>query len=156
MIVDGGQPASGEIFHLAGRVMDTSGAPLSGIAIEIWQCDANGIYRHSGDSRRGRFDVNFQGFGKTTTNEVGAYRFRTIAPVSYPGRAPHIHFKVKAPNRQEFTSQLYLAGLSQNKADLLFNRLQGHRAHEGASVRQIPALELDPNALKGSFDIVLG
>ena len=51
---------------------------------------------------------------------------------------------------------LYLAGLSQNKADFLFNRLQGHRAHEGASVRQIPAPELDPNVLKGSFDIVLG
>jgi protocatechuate 3,4-dioxygenase beta subunit len=113
-------------------------------------------YRQSGDSRRGRFDVNFEGFAKTTTNEVGAYRFRTITPVSYPGRAPHIHFKVKAPNRQEFTSQLYLADPSQNKADFLFNRLQGHRAREGASVRQIPAPELDPNALKGSFDIVLG
>ena len=68
-IADGGKLASGEIFHLAGRVMDTSGAPLSGIAIEIWQCDANGIYRHSGDSRRGTFDVNFQGFGKDGTGK---------------------------------------------------------------------------------------
>ena len=42
-IVDGGQPASGELLYLAGRVMDTSSVPLTGIAIEISECDANGI-----------------------------------------------------------------------------------------------------------------
>ena len=154
-IVPGGARAKGEIFHISGRVMSVDGNPMPGFDVEIWQCDANGIYQHSGDRGRGTFDPNFQGFGRTTTSATGGYRFRTITPVSYPGRTPHIHFKVKAPNRREFTSQMYLEGHRQNGGDFLFNRLGSHEAQKAASVRQIPAPELDDNAVKGSFDIVL-
>lgn len=147
--------AKGEVFHLFGRVLSPDGTPRRGFRVEIWQCDANGIYQHSGDRGRGTFDPHFQGFGFTTTNAIGAYRFRTITPVSYPGRTPHIHFKVKAPNRREFTSQLYLAGHRQNTDDFLFNRLRTEEARNAASVRQIPAPEFDSRAVKGTFDIVL-
>lgn len=151
----GGKRASGEIFHLMGRVTDREGTPRQGDRIEIWQCDANGIYQHSGDSGRGTFDPNFQGFGMTTTNGEGAFRFRTITPVSYPGRTPHIHFKVKAANGRVFTSQLYLAGHPQNKRDFLFNRLGPAQAQRAASVRQVSAPELETGAVKGMFNIVL-
>lgn len=150
-----GKRASGEVFHLLGRVTDLDSSPRAGDRIEIWQCDANGIYQHSGDSGRGTFDPYFQGFGMTTTNRQGAYRFRTITPVSYPGRTPHIHFKVKAANGRVFTSQLYLEGHPQNKKDFLFNRLGPATAQQAASVRQISAPELETGAVKGTFDIVL-
>ncbi len=42
--------AQGQITHILGRVLDTSGAPIPGAAIEIWQCDATGIYRHPRDT----------------------------------------------------------------------------------------------------------
>lgn len=155
-VAPGGKRASGEIFHLFGRVTDRSGTPRPGHRIEIWQCDANGVYRHSGDTRRGTFDPHFQGFGVAITGADGGYRFRTITPVSYPGRAPHIHFKVKSANGREFTSQLYIAGHPQNDGDFLFNRLRTGAARKAASVRQSAAPELDSNAVKGTFDIVLG
>lgn len=91
-------PAIGEISHLTGRVLAPSGAPIKNAVVEIWQCDANAVYLHSSDSipKNAQRDKNFQGFGRFETDSKGAYRFRTIKTVPYPGRpAPHIHFKVK-------------------------------------------------------------
>ncbi|MGH6912509.1 MAG: intradiol ring-cleavage dioxygenase, partial [Geminicoccales bacterium] len=75
--------ASGTILHLGGRVLDPDGRPVRGARLEIWQCDAFGVYHHPGD-RRGPADPNFQGFGATGVTEDGAWRFRTIEPVPYP------------------------------------------------------------------------
>jgi protocatechuate 3,4-dioxygenase beta subunit len=150
-----GKAAAGEVFHLSGRILNRDGTPYTGFVVEIWQCDANGIYLHSGDTGRGRFDPNFQGFGTAVTRANGSYRFRTIKPVSYPGRTPHIHFKVKAPNRREFTSQMYIAGHPGNDSDFLYRRLGGPAAKNAASVALFPAPELEPGAVKGTFDIVL-
>lgn len=151
----GGKQATGQIFHLTGRVVDKAGLALPGFSIEIWQCDANGVYRHTGDTRRDASDPYFQGFGRTATDRTGRYRFRTITPVSYPGRTPHIHFKVRAANRREFTSQLYIAGHPQNESDFLYRRLGSPGAKKAASVDLTSAPELDQNAVKGTFDIVL-
>ncbi|MFT5486402.1 MAG: protocatechuate 3,4-dioxygenase beta subunit [Paracoccaceae bacterium] len=150
-----GKQAAGQVFHLMGEVVNKAGKPFRGFTLEIWQCDANGVYSHSGDSGRGRFDPNFQGFGTTLTSQSGGYRFRTITPVSYPGRTPHIHFKIKAPNRREFTSQMYLAGHPRNGADFLYRQLGNSTAQRAASVSLLPAPELDRDAVKGTFDIVL-
>ena len=150
-----GKTAAGEVFHLSGRILNREGAPYAGFVVEIWQCDANGIYLHSGDSGRGRFDDNFQGFGTAVTGANGGYRFRTIKPVSYPGRTPHIHFKVKAPNGREFTSQMYIAGHPRNERDFLYRRLGSSAAKNAASVALFQAPELDRGAIKGTFDIVL-
>jgi protocatechuate 3,4-dioxygenase beta subunit len=56
--------ALGQVTHVTGRILDRSGAPISGATIEIWQCDANGRYRHPGDRQQGR-DAGFQGRGRT-------------------------------------------------------------------------------------------
>ena len=91
-------PAVGEITHLTGKVLDAKGNPIKNALVEIWQCDANGVYLHTGDSdgKKDKQDRNFQGFGRFLANASGEYYFRTIKPVVYPGRqAPHIHFKVK-------------------------------------------------------------
>ena len=114
--------AGGEVVILKGRVLGTDGAPVAGARVEIWQCDANGVYLHDGDRRRGGYDDAFQGFGHVVTGDDGAYAFRTIRPVPYPGRTPHIHVKVFAEGR-ELTTQFYLAGHPSNEDDFLFRRM---------------------------------
>ena len=115
--------AGGDILHLAGRVLDANAQPLAGARIEIWQCDANGVYLHPGDRRRGSRDTGFQGFGRAEADAAGRFAFRTIVPVPYPGRTPHIHVKVLHGGRDRLTTQLYLADHPQNRSDFLFRRL---------------------------------
>jgi protocatechuate 3,4-dioxygenase beta subunit len=88
------QTASGQITDLDGRILDQNGRPLGGVRIEIWQCDINGRYRHPRDTSDLPIDPAFQGIGHTISDRLGRYRFRTIRPMSYPGRTPHIHVAV--------------------------------------------------------------
>lgn len=114
--------AGGEIIRLTGQVTDGDGNPVSGARVEIWQCDANGRYLHDRDKRDMPRDNGFQGFGHDVTGKDGHYRFRTIRPVPYPGRSPHIHVKVFT-GRRTLTTQLYLAGEPGNEHDVLYRRL---------------------------------
>jgi len=145
--------AMGEVTHLSGRVLDTDGKPVANARIEIWQCDANGIYHHPGDRRAARVDGNFQGYGRTRATDKGGYRFRTIKPVPYPGRTPHIHVAVAAPGFAGLSSQIYIEGHPQNARDFLYRRV----ADSGAPVaaRFEPAPEIERGALKAHFDLVL-
>ena len=121
--------ASGRLTELGGRVLDVNGRPVSKARIEIWQCDANGRYRHPGDRRPVELDANFQGHGHTLTDNAGRYRFRTIRPVPYPGRTPHIHIAVFAPQSSAFVTQLYVKGEPGNADDFLFKRVPVERRH---------------------------
>lgn len=115
--------AVGEITHLSGRVLDDRGKAVAGAVVEIWQVDGQGAYLHSrgeGDKPR---DANFQGFGRFLTNRQGEYYFRTIKPVPYPGRTPHIHFAVNQNGRRTLSTQLFIAGEKQNERDGLYRRL---------------------------------
>lgn len=117
---DGLTPAVGEITHLTGRILDSGGSPVRDATIEIWQCDAKEVYHHTRDlsTTRNTPDLNFQGFGRFTTNAKGEYRFRTIKPVPYPGRpAPHIHVKIKKGDRELLTTQIFIAGHPGNASD---------------------------------------
>lgn len=114
--------AGGEVIHLTGQVTDGDGIQVSGARVEIWQCDANGRYLHDRDDQDTPRDSAFQGFGHDVTGKDGNYRFRTIRPVPYPGRAPHIHVKVITAKRT-LTTQLYLAGDPGNERDVLYRRL---------------------------------
>ena len=116
-------PALGEILDLSGRVLNTDGRPIEGARVEIWQCDANGRYLHRGDRGGKPRDGGFQGFGYDLSRSDGEYRFRTIKPVPYPGRTPHIHVKVLVDDRPKLTTQFYLADHPQNARDWLFRRL---------------------------------
>src|SRR4029078_10124080 len=86
--------AMGTVLHLQGRVLDLNGRPVEGALVEIWQCDAQGFYDHPHQPVRDRRDKAFQGYGRMIVTADGAYGFRTLKPVAYPGRTPHIHFKV--------------------------------------------------------------
>ncbi len=80
-------------------------SPLPGATVDVWHCDAQGVYS---DVRDPGFETLGQKFlrGYQRTGDDGAARFTTIYPGWYPGRAVHVHFKIRS-GRSEFTSQLY-------------------------------------------------
>ena len=147
--------ALGQVTHIVGRVLDKRGEPVRGATLEIWQCDANGIYNHPGQSGLQRRDAAFQGYGRTEAAADGRYTFRTIRPVAYPGRTPHIHFKVHAPGAGRLTTQMYVAGERRNATDGLLNAIRSAAQRESVLVRLEPADAPEPGALRGTFDIVL-
>ena len=124
VVIEGGSGiAEGEISNVVGRVLDERGRPIGSVRVEIWQCDAHGVYRHPGDPRPNLRDTAFQGFGRTVSDSEGRFNFRTIVPVPYPGRTPHIHAKIIADGRAPLTTQFYLADYRDNARDFLFNRM---------------------------------
>jgi len=102
--------ARGRHLELKGRVINQQQQPQSVVRVEIWQCDASGRYRHPWAPGSDRVDPHFAGFGSVNTGSDGAYRFKTLIPVPYGGRPPHIHVKLFYANRELLTSQLYLKG----------------------------------------------
>ncbi len=152
-MADAARPALGTLAYVEGRILDRAGKAVPGARVEIWQCDAKGRYRHPGDARGPR-DEGFQGFGQVNTADDGAYRFRTIRPVAYPGRTPHIHFAILAPGSLRFVTQMYVAGEPLNERDFLLNSVRDQEARERLIVPLVPA-GTEPGALKGRFDIVL-
>lgn len=148
-------PAIGEVTHLTGKVFDAKGNPIRGALVEIWQVDGNGRYLHTAD-RNAQRDANFQGFGRFLTGKNGGYYFRTIKPVPYPGRTPHIHFKIKVPRADEFTTQCYIKGHEQNDRDGVFRRIRGDEGRESVLVAFRPIQDSKTGELQARFNIVLG
>jgi len=112
--------AGGEILRLGGRVLGIDGEPISGAVVEIWQVDANGRYLHTADAGRGERDLAFQGFGRTRVDGQGRYAFRTIRPVPYGGRTPHIHYKVFRPDGRVLTTQMVIENEPRNARDGIY------------------------------------
>jgi protocatechuate 3,4-dioxygenase beta subunit len=150
-----GARALGQLIHVSGRVTDTRGQPKPGSVVEIWQCDANGIYRHPRAGGQGRIDHAFQGYGRTQVDRDGNYSFRTIRPVPYPGRTPHIHFAVHVPGQGRLITQMYIEGEPQNARDGVLNSIRDANARRSVIVPLIPGLSSEPGALMGRFDIVV-
>lgn len=105
----------GEPILLHGKVVDTAGNAVSGIKVEIWQCDGQGIYDHPNQPSNEKFDSHFAGFGATLSDDGGRYQFQTLYPVSYGSRPPHIHVKLWRGERELLTTQLYLQGQTDNE-----------------------------------------
>lgn len=155
LINDAITPAVGEVTHLTGTVRNTKGDPVRNALVEIWQVDSNGSYIHSqGASRENRRDRNFQGYGRFLTDTKGRYYFRTIKPVPYGSRTPHIHFAVSNQNQGRLlTTQLYTKGEPLNKTDFILSRTKNSQA---LIVPYQPLKESDTGELTAHFDIVVG
>jgi protocatechuate 3,4-dioxygenase beta subunit len=147
--------AGGDILHLAGRVLDANSRPMAGARIEIWQCDANGVYLHPGDRRRDSRDAGFQGFGHAKADTAGRFAFRTIVPVPYPGRTPHIHVKVVRGGRDLLTTQIYRLNHPQNPSDFLFRRLAPSEQRR-VSMAIRPRIASPRPAFETEIDLVIG
>ncbi len=140
--------AAGTLLDVTGRIMDRTGKPLANAKLELWQCDNGGLYHHVGDMQPPG-DENFQGYGVATTGAEGRYRFRTIKPVPYSGRSPHIHFLVHDGARRRVVSQMFIEGDPGNERDFIYRNL-------GADARRVTMkLESAGSGLKGALDIVV-
>ena len=85
---------------------DDACTALEGAAVEVWHCDAEGVYSDVSD--QGASTVGERWLrGSQTTEADGRATFTTIYPSWYPGRAVHVHFKVSPNADSVFTSQLY-------------------------------------------------
>jgi protocatechuate 3,4-dioxygenase beta subunit len=156
-------PANGSItpgvpFTLELAIVGVAGtrcAALPGAIVDIWHCDASGVYSDV-DAGRGRTKF-LRGY--QITDATGRVRFTTIYPGAYAGRAVHIHFKVRpqdASRNVEFTSQLYFD-------DAMTDRVHAMKPYPGASVARTRnerdglyrrggrALTLDVAAADGGF-----
>ena len=158
VVNDGITPAVGEITHLTGRVLDAKGNPIRNAAVEIWQCDGNGVYLHTADSgpKADKQDKNFQGFGRFTTGSTGEYYFRTIKPVPYPGRTPHIHFKIKKGGKELLVTQCYVKGHPGNNRDGIYRSLRDPKTRDAVTVAFDPVPDSKIGELAAKFDVVLG
>ena len=97
------------VFQVS-RIDGSSCAPLRGAIVDIWHCDAMGVYSDATDRSFNTVGKKFlRGYQVTDAN--GTVEFLTIYPGWYPGRTVHIHFKIRTPSASqqsyEFTSQLY-------------------------------------------------
>ncbi|HET9528835.1 MAG TPA: protocatechuate 3,4-dioxygenase [Blastocatellia bacterium] len=149
-------PAVGAVTYLSGRILDSRGEPIRGAVVEIWQVDNNGAYLHTGSVNREKRDANFQGFGRFMTGSTGEYLFRTIKPVPYPGRAPHIHFAVKVKGRDKFTTQCYIKGDPGNDRDFILNAIRDVKSRNSLISDFAPIKGSRIGELAARFDVVLG
>ena len=158
IVNDGITPAVGEVTHLTGKVMDAKGNPVRNALVEIWQCDAKGVYLHTNDSdkKKDQQDKNFQGFGRFLTGSTGEYYFRTIKPVPYPGRTPHIHFKIKQGRKELLVTQCYIKGHPGNEKDGIYKSVRDPKSLAAINVDFTPIKESKIGELAAKFDIVLG
>src|SRR5262245_17961769 len=147
--------AMGTVLHLEGRVLDLNGNPVEGALVELWQCDAQGLYDHPRQPGRDRRDTAFQGYGRMVARADGRYSFRTLKPVAYPGRTPHIHFKVATSTGRMLTSQFYVAGDPANERDGVFRGIRDPRQRELVEMKLSPAPGVEAGALAATMDIVV-
>ena len=156
VVNDGITQAIGDVTHLSGRLLDAKGDPIRNAVVEIWQVDGKGVYLHSGSNGKDGKDPNFQGFGRFLTGSTGEYYFRTIKPVSYPGRTPHIHFAVKMKGRDKWTTQCYVKGEPKNEKDMVLKGIKDDKARESVIVDFAAIKESKIGELAAKFDIVMG
>jgi protocatechuate 3,4-dioxygenase beta subunit len=117
-------------FLVSGRVLSPECKPLANALVDLWHADEEGTYDNKGYRYRGH----------QFTDAEGRYRFETIVPALYPGRARHYHVKVQAKGGPLLTTQLYFPGDPGNRRDGLYR----------------PELELKTSkTAEGAFDFVV-
>jgi protocatechuate 3,4-dioxygenase beta subunit len=149
-------PALGEITHLTGRILTAAGTPIRNAFVEIWQVDNKGVYLNTNDSGHRDRDKNFQGYGRFLTDSKGQYYFRTIKPVPYTGRTPHIHFGVSQNGRRIYTTQLFIKGHPENDRDGVFSGIRDKAARDSVLVDFKSLEDSKIGELAANFDIVMG
>ncbi len=149
-------PAVGEVTYVSGRILDAKGSPIRNAVVEIWQCDNNGAYLHSKTGNKEKADKNFQGFGRFVTGSTGEYLFRTIKPVPYPGRTPHIHYKIKRGGKELLVTQLYVKGHPGNEKDGIWKNIRDVKARNSVTISFDPLNGSHTDELAAKFDVVMG
>jgi protocatechuate 3,4-dioxygenase alpha subunit len=89
------QGVTGERVQISGRIFDADSKPVNDAAVELWQANSHGKYASPQDAQDKPLEPGFRGYGRSLTDEAGAFRFRTIKPGRVPGpdgklQAPHV------------------------------------------------------------------
>jgi protocatechuate 3,4-dioxygenase beta subunit len=101
----------GAKLRLAIRVRDAESCePIANAVVDIWHCDASGVYSGFDEGEGERFLR-----GAQVTNKEGIAEFVTIYPGWYPGRTVHIHAKVHLDKQTVLTTQLYFGDETSDK-----------------------------------------
>ncbi|MEO1595546.1 MAG: hypothetical protein AAFS02_09925 [Pseudomonadota bacterium] len=129
---------AGQTLFITGRILTTDCRPVAGAVIDVWSCDAKGVYDNEGFTLRGH----------QFTDEQGRFRIGTIKPAAYTDfgitRTPHIHVKLQGPGTALLTTQLYFPGEAGNADDSIYDE------------RLLMSMtELEDGGLVGEFDFVL-
>jgi protocatechuate 3,4-dioxygenase, beta subunit len=153
-LADNGPIADGEPIVVEGQILGLDGKPIPNAIVEVWQASAAGRYNHPRDNRSDApLDPNFQYWAKMNCDAEGRYRFRSIQPGKYPGRTPHIHFRILANEFPELVTQMYFEQFEE------FNRRDG--IYLDVTPKQAKGLTVgfekdsEVQALKGTFNIIL-
>jgi len=149
-------PAVGAVTWLSGRILDEKGEPVRNALVEIWQADNNGAYLHTKSGNAEKRDGNFQGFGRFLTGSSGEYVFRTIRPVPYPGRTPHIHMAVRIKGKKELITQCYIKGHELNDKDMVYKGIKDLKQRESVTLAFDPLKGAKAGELAARWDVVLG
>lgn len=124
--------ASGEPCYVEGTVADTSGTPIPGARLEVWEADDQGFYdvQYDDDRTAGRAHL--------FSDSDGSFRFWAITPTPYPiphdgpvgamltatGRSPmraaHLHFMVTAPGHRTLVTHIFVRGDTYVERDSVF------------------------------------
>jgi len=134
-----GRKAQGDVIEISGCVRQEDGAALENLVLEIWQADAKGIYRHPADSRHAEADADFLGWGRAATGKGGDYRFRTVRPGAFAGRAPHVNFMLMFSGLMRILkTTLYFEGEAANGADPVLDAVPAARRTLLVARREAP------------------
>ncbi|MDT7725367.1 MAG: protocatechuate 3,4-dioxygenase, beta subunit [Actinomycetota bacterium] len=157
-----GEP-QGQRIIVGGRLLDGNGRPVRNSLVEIWQANAGGRYRHNLDRWPSPVDPNFDGVGRTLTDDEGRYEFTTIKPGAYPWknhhnawRPAHIHFSVfGSAFTQRLVTQMYFPDDPLFSQDPVFNSVPDEKARQ-RMISKFDFSRTQPEwALGFEFDIVL-
>ena len=154
----------GERIVVTGRVLDSTGRPLQGALLEIWQANAAGRYIHKKDQHDAPLDPNFTGTGRCLTDDDGRYSFTTIRPGAYPWlnhenawRPSHIHFSIFGRSfSQRLVTQMYFPGDPLLAFDPIYNSIPGEAARRRLLARFDLSVTQPEWALGFGFDLVVG
>lgn len=157
-----GGEAAGQRIIVHGRVLDSDGRAVPNTLVEVWQANAAGRYRHTGDNWPAPLDPHFDGVGRVLTDTAGNYSFTTVRPGAYPWgnhhnawRPAHIHFSLLGRAfTQRLVTQMYFPDDPMFFQDPIYNA-----APEDARARMTAIFDYaatqDNWALGYRFDIVL-
>ena len=124
---------AGERVSIRGRIVDGDGKPVNDAAVEIWQANGHGRYAHADDKQDKPLEASFRGYGRSLTDDSGAFRFNTIKPGGVPGpggklQAPHLSVTIFMRGLlKQLQTRIYFPDDPANAQDPILALIPGER-----------------------------
>jgi protocatechuate 3,4-dioxygenase alpha subunit len=154
-----GRRARGQHILLAGRVVEEGNRPILNAIVEIWQPDANGVFRHPLDPRAEEADPGFFGWGRARTNAEGRYQFRTVLPGVRMSdgvpRCPHLNLMLLAIGlTHRLVTTVFFSESARPLGDPILDRIQNQDLRSRMLARRESTGNGSPEAPVYRYDIV--